>query len=71
VLSFALLLSLTNTDSTTVITNGSNGLIGVEWGRDEGGCIYKKPPSGAGTLNMGQEYALNGVPAACAAPIFP
>lgn len=65
------LLSLTNTDGTTISVAGNNGLVGVEAGRDEGGCIYKKPVSGAGTLNMGQEYAPLGVPKACAAPVFP
>ena len=65
------LLKLTNTDATTTSVAGNNGLVGVEAGRDEGGCIYAKPASGAGVLNMGQEYALNGTPKACAAPVFP
>jgi hypothetical protein len=65
------LFSVSNTDGTTTSTAGNNGLVGVEAGRDEGGCIYKKPVSGAGVLNMGQEYAPLGVPNACAAPVFP
>jgi hypothetical protein len=65
------LFSVTNTNGTVTSTAGNNGLVGVEAGRDEGGCIYKKPASGAGVLNMGQEYAPLGVPNACAAPVFP
>jgi len=65
------LFSVKNTDGTTTSKAGNNGLVGVEAGRDEGGCIYAKPASGAGVLNMGQEYALNGSPKACAAVVFP